>query len=86
MTSRAWDETAVAPITTPMVNSIPRKQVIGVMVRLRIPEDAIPEDYVRNLRHSIEFGEAEVSLAYVLPPPLPDPPERRGTPIAGPAD
>lgn len=85
MTSRPWDENAVAPITH-SAGAIPRKQVIGVMVVVRIDEDAIPEDAVMDIRHSIEFGEAEVSLAYVLAPPLPDAPERRAAPEPSPAN
>jgi hypothetical protein len=86
MTSIPWSENAVAPITVPMVNSVAGKQVIGVMVRVRVPEDAIPEDIVRDIKHSVEFGEAEVSLAYILAPPLPDPPESGSAPVSGPAD
>jgi hypothetical protein len=40
------------------------------MVRLTIPEDAVPEDAVQAIRDSIEFGRAEVNLAYVCPPPV----------------
>jgi hypothetical protein len=65
--STPYSENAVAPVTAPGKNS--RRQLIGVMVRLRIPEDAIPEDAVQDVRNSIEFGEAEVSLAYICPPP-----------------
>lgn len=67
--SLPFDENAVAPITEP--KDKPRRQVIGVMVRVRVPENAVPEDVVRDIRHSVEFGEAEVSLAYVLAPPPP---------------
>jgi hypothetical protein len=57
------------------------------MVVLKIDEDAVPEDAVRDIRHSIEFGEAEVRLAYVLPPPvLADAPESRSAPVASPAN
>ena len=67
--STPWDENAVAPITHP--GEPAREQVVGVMVRLHLPEDAVPEDAIENLRSSIEFGKAEVSLAYVLAPPPP---------------
>jgi hypothetical protein len=63
-----YSENAVAPITD--LQEPVRKQVIGVMVRVSVPEDVVPEDVVRDLRHSIEFGQAEISLAYVLAPPV----------------
>ena len=76
----------MAPVTHPR-GTASRMQVIGVMVRLSIPEDASPEDAVRDIRHSVEFGSAEVSLAYVCaPPPLPDPVDAGRTVQPAPAD
>jgi len=64
-----YSENAVAPITEPKVNSVAGKQVIGVMVVLRLPESMDPDDAVRDVRSSVEFGEAECHLAYVIGPP-----------------
>jgi hypothetical protein len=70
--SRPYSEHAVAPITH-ADHAPKRNQVIGVMVRLSVPEDTIPEDWVRDVKHSVQFGRAEVSLAFICPPPVIEP-------------
>lgn len=45
-----------------------RHQIVGVMVRVSVPEEITPEQVVKDIRASVEFGNAELSLAYVIAP------------------
>jgi hypothetical protein len=45
---------------------------VGFHVVLRLPDEIQPEQAIRELRTCITFGQAQVSLLYVTPDPIPE--------------
>jgi hypothetical protein len=42
------------------------------LVTLRLPDRIQPEDALKDLRTCVSFGQAGISLLYVIPDPIPE--------------